>query len=393
MKVAVAGPFTLAPFRAFLDNPADLTIPKGMGGTPVVNLVNELLSQGHQVTVITLDPQVSAPQTYRGSRLTIHVGPLRPRARYRMADAYRQERAYVTWAASKADADLIHAHWTYEYALGALQSKLPTLITAHDAPLNVFKYAAGPYYAIRLLMASRVAHRASRMTAVSPYVADHFRRYLRYRGDMRIIPNGLMSDSFTPNITARFTRPIVYVSVPNGWGGWKNTSTLLKAFAIVRQEIPEARLRLYGKATAQGEITERWAAQHSLGQGVDFMGNRTHTQLLHELRENCDVLVHPSLEESFSMTIIEAMACGLPTIGGSSSGGVPWVLDQGMTGALTDVRSASTLADTMLYLAQSDEVRLTYAQRGHDKALNQYNNEYITRTYVDEYEHMLGVNR
>jgi len=54
-----------------------------------------------------------------------------------------------------------------------------------------------------------------------------------------------------------------------------------------------------------------------------------HGDLLIKLAENIDVLVHPSLEEAHCMAVIEAMAMGMPVIGGRSSGGIPWTLAEG----------------------------------------------------------------
>ena len=57
-----------------------------------------------------------------------------------------------------------------------------------------------------------------------------------------------------------------------------------------------------------------------------------------------DVFVSPSLEESFGMTLIEAIMQGTPVVGGSASGAVPWVLNFGEAGELVNVQDPASIA-------------------------------------------------
>ena len=55
------------------------------------------------------------------------------------------------------DPDIVHAHWTYEFALGAIESRVPTVVTAHDAPLSILRLNPTPYRLARTVMAWQVA--------------------------------------------------------------------------------------------------------------------------------------------------------------------------------------------------------------------------------------------
>ena len=82
--------------------------------------------------------------------------------------------------------------------------------------------------------------------------------------------------------------------------------------------------------------------------------------------DTTDILVHPSLEESFGMTIAEAQLAGVAVIGGAHSGAVPWTLDYDRAGRLVDVRSTSSLAEAMRELALDSATRSRLARAGTD---------------------------
>ena len=62
------------------------------------------------------------------------------------------------------------------------------------------------------------------------------------------------------------------------------------------------------------------------------------------------LLIHPSLEESFGMTVVEAMALALPVVGGIKSGAIPWLLGAGEHGMLVDVKDSKQIANVVLEL-------------------------------------------
>ena len=100
------------------------------------------------------------------------------------------ERAGVAHALSGIGADVVHAHWTYEFALGALKTgDRPTVITAHDAPFTVLSHMPDAYRLVRALMASMTRLKRPTLTAVSPYLAERWRREMFFRDPIDVIPN------------------------------------------------------------------------------------------------------------------------------------------------------------------------------------------------------------
>lgn len=387
MKLGIAGPVTLPMLSAHVDSGAEL--PEGYRYAGLATGVEALLARGHHVSLFTLAPEVSEPCTFRGPRLTIHIG--RYRARHRARDFFALERQDLLHAMRSDPCDLIHAHWTYEFALAALDSGSPALVTAHDAPLTILRYNFTPYRAVRALMACRVVRRSTHMTVVSPYLADHFVKTMRYRGHLAIVPNALADEVFSfarAAPRAHSTGQLTFASALAGWGKRKNGQVLLQAFAIVRERLPEARLRMFGQDHGSGEAAELWAKQNGLTAGVQFAGYIPYFSLMQTLREEADVLVHPSLEESFGMVLAECMALGLPVIAGERAGGTRYVLEEGKAGLLADVGSARKLAAAMLGLADS-ETRRRYAELGARSARRRFHMGQVVSAFEEQYRLLL----
>lgn len=81
---------------------------------------------------------------------------------------------------------------------------------------------------------------------------------------------------------------------------------------------------------------------------IHFHGPVAHVVLMREL-EGMDLLLHPSLEESFGMVLIEAMALGVPVLAGEHSGAVPWVVqDARCLCSVSDPRAIAVAAGALL---------------------------------------------
>jgi glycosyltransferase involved in cell wall biosynthesis len=382
MKIAIAGQTSLRQLADRLDQPA-AAIPRGLGGTPPLHEIIGLLARGHDVSLVTLDPDVTNEMVLHGDQLTVHVGPFRRRRAAR--NGYRSERQFVADALQRCRPEVVHAHWTYEYALGALASGLPTMVTAHDAPLVAMRHhlpttRMGPlvsqmpsaaHWLIRAAMAAVVTRRAPRLVAVSPYIEQHFRRAMRYQGDIVVVPNllpTLLSPSVRRELIPNARTPgshTIFITVLTTWSALKNGAAAIRAFAEARARLADASLKMIGEGFGPDGPAERWANERRLASGISFVGPLRHDLVLEEIA-TADILVHPSLEESYGSVIGEAQLAGVPVIGGARSGAVPWALDYNRAGRLVDVRSASSIAAAMVELALDRAARSSLARAGAD---------------------------
>lgn len=361
----------------------------GLGSTAVTPLITSLLGRGHEVTLYTLSTGEVREETYRWGPLRISVGP--SRRSHLARNFYHPEISFLS-RTIRADAPpFVHAHWTYEFALGALRSGVPTVTTIHDLPWNVLRYFRDPHRIIRLCMAYEVGLRGTRFTAVSEYAASHFRRFIKPSARIEVIPNGLPTAIFDLGAkpVQRSHGEITFATILQGWSRLKNANAALKAFSLARREVPDARLLMFGLGFEVGGAAQQWASRHMLCTGVTFAGALPSIELLKRVHEEVDVIIHPSLDESFCMVALEGMALCKPVIAGRMTPGVREVLGLGTAGLLVDVRDSVAIAEAMVRLAQDGALRDNLAKSGHDRALANYSLDAVVTQYEGLYRNML----
>ncbi|MEI6322432.1 MAG: glycosyltransferase family 4 protein [bacterium] len=396
MKIGLVSPFQPHDLADLLDESSRhlLSEIKGITATPVTPMAREWLRMGHELAVFALDPSVKHPYLLKGERLMIHVLPKR-RSRECLFDCYREEIRLVRDAVASESPDVLSAQWSYDHALAALACGLPTAVTCHDTPLRYAWIAKHWHMTYHLFVAWKVIRRADCLICVSPYTAEHIRRYFSPRAPVEVIPNGLYRQVFQRGArrlesASPLHQPYTICSV-GGWGGLKNMSTLLRAFARLPERKGGSRLVLFGPGMEAGGEAEHWAQRRNLLTNVEFRGSVPREQILDFLEIEADLMVHPSLIETHGMVLIEAMACGVPVVGGRKSGAVAWTLDEGRSGFLCDVKNSRKLADSIIKAMKQPDDNQALAERAWRSVHKRFrleevakaNEDIITRLYQE----------
>jgi glycosyltransferase involved in cell wall biosynthesis len=252
------------------------------------------------------------------------------------------------------DIDLVNAHSPVPFLADV------AVTTAGERPV-VWTYHAGSMAkgrrmvdlvigAYERFVLPRLLDRATTVVSVSPACLANGRA-----NACQITP-GVDTDRFTPDPAGGPTAPtVLYVGRIELSSTWKGIGTLLDAFARVHAELSDAVLVLAG----DGDAVDRYRAHATrlgIADRVRFAGALDDTQLVAAYR-SASVVALPSLTdaESFGICLIEAMACGRPVVG-SRVGGIPHVIDDGVTGVLVAPGDTAGLAETCLALLR-DPVR------------------------------------
>lgn len=386
MHVGIAGPMDLALLQPHL---SDEVVSRGYPFPLTSHLVASTLAAVDRVTAYTTDSGATKPYELHGPRLSVLVTPSRLRARNRALDFFREERSGLCASMRATSPDIVHAHWTYEFAMAARASGLPYLVTAHDWAPAILREHRDPYRAIRLLMQASVLARAPHVTAVSPYIARPIQRY--FGRHAHVVPNGLLPDAFVASPPLRRSGPVIFGSLNAGPDRRKNMHALLQAFGVLSRDeglVVPVTLRLGGPNHEPGSDLHRYAVSEGLDKSVEFVGAIRSDDVV-AFMDSLDVLVHPSLEESFGMVVLEAMGRGLPVVAGEASGGPSWVTDGGRAGVLVDVRSPLDMAGAMRELAEKPDKRLSIAGEALARA-GEFRLDRITKEYVRLYQTIIG---
>ena len=390
LHIALCGPASLEMLEGRLEGEARGAL--GHVGYPfplLPTLAEAFLNRGHQVSLVTTSSDIDRVTCYQGRDVSILLAPSRPRARDRALDMFAVERAGVARALAGIRADVVHAHWTYEFALGALKTKdRPTVITAHDAPFTVLRHMPDPYRFIRALMASVTRLTRPTLTAVSPYLAERWRREMFFRDPIDVIPNPVPTSTRHSRGGAVSGASPVILSVSDS-SRRKNVVTLLRAFHIVRSRFPDAQLRLVGNGLGPNDEIARTWARDSHTAGVVFVGRLGRDDVASEYAR-ATVFCHTSLEESQGLVLLEAVREGLPVVAGSDSGAVRWTLFDGAAGILTDVRSPQAVADAVILAISKPDRASAQGFDGARMVEERFGTDVIADMYLEKYRRTIA---
>ena len=168
----------------------------------------------------------------------------------------------------------------------------------------------------------------------------------------------------------------------------KDQATLIRAFARLLERHPERadaiHLVLVGSGPDEAEL-RRLTEELGVASRVEWAGNCSNVA---ERLEAFDLFVLPSLAEGIPVTVLEAMACGLPVVA-SRVGGLPELVEEGETGTLVPAQDPERLCDVLDgYLLDEARCRAEGAA-GRRRALQRFSLEAMVAAYENLYGELL----
>ncbi|KPI13143.1 protein of unknown function DUF3492 [Actinobacteria bacterium OK074] len=168
----------------------------------------------------------------------------------------------------------------------------------------------------------------------------------------------------------------------------KDLETLLRAYALVRAELPETRLRLFGPVPAGGEAyrtrLEKLAAELGVTDGITFEGRINEVWRAYAAGH---VVMLSSISEGFPFSIIEAMSCGRTTVS-TDVGGVGEAV--GDTGLVVPPREPEKMAAAALTLLRDHEQRLELGQLSRQRVIERFTLKRSVDAFRTIYQELAG---
>jgi N-acetyl-alpha-D-glucosaminyl L-malate synthase BshA len=362
-----------------------------IGGSGVVasELAHCLAGRGHKTHVISSDMpfRLRGPEAgIRFHRVETPGYPLFREPQYLLALANR-----LVQVSRAHHLDIVHAHYAIPHAAAAYLARqilaatpdgpVPcTITTLHGTDVTIL--GADPSY--RETVAFCI-DQSDAVTTVSESLRDDTRREMRVKSPIEVIPN-FLDCSFhrrvpDPALRARLCpageKLVVHVS---NMRPVKQVDAVVKVFAGIRERI-DARLALVGEgpelAKAQELVAELGLTPHVelIGEAQDIVG----------LLSAADLFLLPSLQESFGLSALEAMACGVPVVA-SRVGGLPEVVVDGQTGYLHPPDRIDEMAASAVALLSDNELHARMAADAARLAVERFSADRIVPLYEALYQ-------
>jgi len=390
VKLAILTPFTSKVLSPWIPEVSKPGIPKGMGGPGNFELVKSLILNNHEIHLITLEPGINRPFSYHNINVNYYVTPMRLKGASRTF--WNEERQIIVSYLKRINPHVVHAHWTYEYALAALEfNKYITLITARDNPYDVLKYSKNFLYLPQFLSSHYVYRKAKWLSCVSPSVLNYAKKFTNQKTKLFVVPN-IMPKKNRLNLTDQINLPRPYIVSLASWGHLKNIKNGIRGFQKFRNMGNESfHYVLLGGGLNENDPSHYWAVKNDLATNVHFCGRQLYPKTL-KILSNAFMLLHPSRTEACSMAIGEAMQLGIPVIGGKNSGGIPWQLENGESGCLVDIEYPEDIAFGIKALVHNQNYRMAIVANALERAQKSFSVDYVTTKYEEIYRQILNHN-
>jgi sugar transferase (PEP-CTERM/EpsH1 system associated) len=164
----------------------------------------------------------------------------------------------------------------------------------------------------------------------------------------------------------------------------KDHATAVAALAEVVRRRKNARLILVGEGPEEKRIAD-CIRHHDLGSHVRLLGLRTD---ISRLLSAADIFLLTSISEGIPLTVIEAMAAGLPVVS-TNVGGVAEIALDGCTAFLAPAGDYVTLAEHILRLAENATLRRAMGQHGRQRARQMFSERQMHASYLQCYRDIL----
>jgi glycosyltransferase involved in cell wall biosynthesis len=226
--------------------------------------------------------------------------------------------------------------------------------------------------------------RSKHIIAVSNYVRDQLITEYGYKEKITVIPNGIDINVFKPSKKKNnrkekvlFTGQII---------ARKGVQFIIKAMPQVLKEHPDTVLVLAG--TGNSGPYRRMLQDMKIPQR-NFEFCSVDYQDMPQLYNQADIFVFPSLVESFPMSVLEAMACGLPAVA-SDVGDMPSLIKEGITGFMINKGDYNALANRINLLLDDVTLRTEMSQNARDLVVENYSAEIMGERTLKVYHQVLN---
>ncbi len=296
----------------------------------------------------------------------------------------------------RCDTNLVHVRWFVYYSI------VPWLVRSRSVRRVVYTEAnswlpseRGKWSwktQLNRLRTKAACRPITQFIAVSQFIRDGLVRSGVNANRIRVVYNGVNVDRFVPDPEAQIAwrsdygiaADEVVISTVNRLHPYKDVKTIVLAFGeLVKRGVP-ARLFVAGSGPLESDL-KTLSGQLGLTDRIHWLG---HLEDPLPLLQGSDIFTLASRGEAYACALVEAMACGIPSVG-SRCGGNSEAVEEGRTGLLATPGDPSSFADAYERLAQDINLRQAMGQQSLDRAQRLFSVDRAVEETIGVYEKLL----
>ncbi len=272
--------------------------------------------------------------------------------------------------------DLIHAHWWFPGGWAALAAGRPVVITCHGSDVRLLQRSG-----LARALGRRVLRRAAAVTAVSRFLLDTIATHCSSLRQVLVtrMPIDLAAFEAGQRVSKADPPVILYAGnlVPT-----KGVDTLLDAVRILVGRGLKVRLRILGQGPEEQSLRAK-AASFGLSEVVEWSAFLPQQAMPAEYgRATVTVLPARGGTEGLGLTLVEAFAAGSAVVG-TRSGGIPEVIEDGVTGRLVASDDPVALADALAGLITDPDQAARLTEQGRRRIAGEFGIEGAATTFLE----------
>jgi len=364
----------------------------GGSGTVATELGRNLAKKGHKVHFITTALPYRLTEFVENvffHEVQVFNYPLFDYAPYSLSLASK-----MAQVALREDLDFLHVHYAVPHATSAYLAKkiveskknLPVITTLHGTDITLVGQDPSYYEITRFSI-----EQSDIVTTVSAYLKKQTLYRFAISKKIEIIPNFVDTKRFAP-VSSREKSIKDYLCEPgekvlmhiSNFRPVKRIHDVVEVFEHVAQRF-RARLLLIGNGP-ENEKIRALVDKKGLNGKVNFLGRQDDVA---RFIPCADIYMLPSEYESFGLTALEAMSCGVPVIGTSGSG-MDEFLGDNTAGFLYPVGDITSMVEGCIRILENPELAAEMGKNGRRHVLEQYTDERIVSRYEELYTRLVA---
>ena len=360
----------------------------GGSGVVATELGKHLAERGHSVAFISysnplrlgeLPPRVCYHEVEQESHALLKQFPHSLTLTAKMVEVARTHKLQI-----------MHVHYAIPFAAAAINARqvapeldLKVVTTLHGTDITLV--GSSPSFKP---VTQWSIEQSDAVTAVSRFLRDETYRQIPVKKEIEVVHNFIDPDRHDVHMPACIPektseRQVTLMHISN-FRPLKRTDDVVRIFARVRESL-DARLVLVGDGPEYGR-TRELVEKLGLDDVVRYVGV---VDDVVPLLAAADLLLLPSETESFGLVALEAMASGVPVVA-SDVGGLPEVVEHGVTGFLAPVGDVDAMAGYCIQILADCEKTEVYAAAARKRAAEKFDYRRIIPMYERIYERLLA---